>query len=335
MGPRASFTLASLMASFQPRLGLPLLTPTLLMGLGVPQDDHTAAINLVNMCSGIASRIRNAAKRQRLASQAIDNGAEAAMSEAIPDQDSDNESVRQLSLSQPAMKRSERMLDLKNPEHAQLIAGAPKAGPEYYDSDADEIPGDIKGIKKSHLFRNVSWGAYATSTTNDDEFTTHPEFTQFVPGRFELLADGTVADQKRKLVIKLKDATGNKKVFQNPPPRDWTNQEALTALNKRTVQQIRRCTNVRFREPVEAYLPVERRWILANLKDGKPIKGWKAFVAAFNKEFDGRVVEGSLAARQARTHSSLTKEVERFGKDWYAKGRVPVLAKKEKKGKKE
>ena len=88
---------------------------------------------------------------------------------------------------QPLMKRSERMLDPKNPEHATLIASAVKAGLEYYDSDAENQPGDIKGLKKSHLFRNVSWGAYATSTANDDEFPTRPEFTQFVPRRIKRL----------------------------------------------------------------------------------------------------------------------------------------------------
>ncbi|KAF2025792.1 hypothetical protein EK21DRAFT_32519, partial [Setomelanomma holmii] len=279
----------------------------------------------------VPPKTRNTSKRQKTSHMPHNDDDEEAMFDAGHESDSDNESFEQLSLMQPTMKRSDRMLNTKNPEHAQLVANATKVGSEYYDSDADDIPGDIKGIKKSHLFRNVAWGSYATDTTNNDDFPTLPEFTQFIPGRFELLPDGTVADQKAKLVIKLTDEHGKKRIFTNPPPRDWNNQEALTALNKRTVQQIRRCTKVRFREPVEAYLDVERRWILANLKDGKPKDGWKAFVKAFNDRFEGKVVQGSKALRQARSHSSLTKEVERFGKDFYAKGLVPVVSKKEKK----
>tara|TARA_R110002003_G_scaffold284_4_gene18284 strand:+ start:86 stop:2128 length:2043 start_codon:yes stop_codon:yes gene_type:complete len=296
---------------------------------------HTSRRTLQTKSTMIPPKTRNTSKRQKTSQKPRDAENEEVMFDAGHESDSDNESVQQLSLMQPVMKRSDRILDPKNAEHARLIATATKVGKEYYDSDADDLPGDIKGIKKSHLFRNVAWGAYATSSSNDDEFAALPEFTQFVPGRFERLPDGTVADQKAKLVIKLVDEAGKKRIFANPPPRDWQNQEALTALNKRTVQQIRRCTRVRFREAVEAYLPAERRWILANLLDGKPKDGWKAFVKAFNQQFEGKVVPGSSAPRPGRSHSSLTKEVERFAKDFYAKGCVPVVRKKEKKPKKE
>src|SRR5690242_18186714 len=47
-------------------------------------------------------------------------------------------------LSSNILKRSERILDPTNAEHAKLIAAASKAGPEYYDSDADELPGNVK-----------------------------------------------------------------------------------------------------------------------------------------------------------------------------------------------
>jgi hypothetical protein len=85
------------------------------------------------------------------------------------------------------MKRSKRMLDGTNPEHAQLVAATTKAGADYYDSDADGLPGPIKGIAKSHLFRNVTWGVYATNKSNDADFPTSPCFRQSVPGRFERL----------------------------------------------------------------------------------------------------------------------------------------------------
>lgn len=229
----------------------------------------------------------------------------------------------------PTMKRARRILDPNQVGHAALVASATKAGTEYYDSDAEDVAGDVKDTTKPELFRNVAWGTYATSYDNDSDFQASPDFTQFVPGRFELLPNGTVRDQKYKLVVKLLDKNGKKRIFANPPPRDWTSQEAITALNKRTVQQIRRNTNVRFREVVQAYVIEERQWILANLTAGKPTKGWKAFVKAFNQTFGGKVLVGTAGARPFRSHSSLTKEVERFGADFYMKGRVPVPGKKE------
>jgi hypothetical protein len=133
-----------------------------------------------------------------------------------------------------------------------------------------------------------------------------------------------VSDQKAKLGIKLLDNAGRKRIFTNPPPRDWNNQEAISALNKRTVQQIRRNTCVRFRDVVHAYVQAERRWILANLVNGKPEVGWRDFVKQFNAQFEGKVVEGATGPRPFRSVSSLTKEVERFGPMWYAKGLVPL-----------
>lgn len=148
--------------------------------------------------------------------------------------------------------------------------------------------------------------------------------TQFVPGRFERLPNNTAYDQKHKLIVRLTDTQHRQRIFTNPPPLDWNNQEAITALNKRTVQQIRRNTSVRFREVVEPYVELERQWILAHLTDGKPTSGWKSFVDGFNKEFEGKLVPGAKGERPKRSHSSLTKEVERFG-SLYAKGKVPRL----------
>jgi hypothetical protein len=233
-----------------------------------------------------------------------------------------------ITLITPTMKRNERMLDPTNPAHAPLIAAATKAGAEYYDSDDSDVAGDVKDTKKPGLFRSVKWGSYATDRSRDSEFVAEPEFTQFVPGRFELLPDGTLRDQKEKLIVKLLDKAGRKRIFANPPPRDWSSQEAITALNKRTVQQIRRNTNVRFRGVVRAYVDEERRWLLAHLTNGKPTSGWKAFVEEFNQTFEGQKVLGTAGTRPYRSHSSLTKEVERFGADFYAKGLVPVTAKR-------
>jgi hypothetical protein len=226
----------------------------------------------------------------------------------------------------PTVKRNKRVLNPKKVGHAALIATATKAGTEYYDSDADDVAGDVKDTTKPELFRNVAWGVHATSYDNEDDFQAQPHFTQFVPGRFELLPDGTVRDQKHKLVVKLLDKNGKKRIFANPPPRDWASQAAITALNKRTVQQIRRNTSVRFREVVQAYVAEERQWILAKLTAGKPTKGWKAFVEAFNNAFGGKILAGTAGARPFRSHSSLNKEVERVRADFYMKGRVPVPA---------
>ncbi|KAL1594816.1 hypothetical protein SLS59_008629 [Nothophoma quercina] len=239
----------------------------------------------------------------------------------------------QLVLYSNVLKRSERILDPANPEHARLIAAAPKAGSEYYDSDADDLPGSVKDTNKPHLFRNVKWGSLATDHSNPTDFTTEPEFTQFVPGRYELLPSGIASDQKRKLIIKLTDKQHRQRIFLNPPPCDWNNQEAITTLNKRTVQQIRRNTPVRFREVVEPYVKEEREWILAHLTDGKPTGGWKRFVKEFNRAFEGRVLEVGGVRRPERSHSSLTKEVERFGK-MYARGVVPKTVVQAKGGKK-
>lgn len=254
------------------------------------------------------------------------------ISKDIYDTDSEIETPKpSLSVINPATNRNKRIFNPSDPIHASLIAAATKAGPEYYDSDASSEPGDVKSTTKPHLFRNVRWGSFATSYDDDANFSREPDFTQFVPGRFEVRPDGSVSDQKAKLVIKLLDHNGDKRIFANPPPRDWASQAAISTLNKRSVQQIRRHTHVRFREVVTPYVEEERAWILANLTAGKPTKGWKAFVGEFNKRFEGKVVKGVQGERPARTHSSLTKEVERFGPKFYALGEVPFLAKKEKK----
>lgn len=43
--------------------------------------------------------------------------------------------------------------------------------------------------------------------------------------------------------------------------------------------------------------------------------------------FEGKVVQGDQGPRPGRSHSSLTKEVERFGAEFYSKGLVPGGAK--------
>ncbi|KAF2844777.1 hypothetical protein T440DRAFT_523234 [Plenodomus tracheiphilus IPT5] len=285
---------------------------------------HTAE-SVTTQHNSSASSLRG--KRTKVAHSVVSKDEDDAMFDAGDEGDSISEDAGpSFSLLTPALKRRNRILNASYAPHAQLVANSTKAGPEYYDSDAEDAPGEAKDTGKPHLFRNVTWGVYATDYTNDADFVKEPEFTQFVPGRFELLPDGTVSDQKAKLVIKILDKSGRKRIFANPPPRDWNNQEAVTALNKRTVQQIRRNTNVRFREVVRAYVPEERRWILANLTAGKPSQGWKVFVEEFNKRFEGKVVTGANGTRPYRSHSSLTKEVERFGPDFYAKGLVPAPA---------
>jgi len=232
----------------------------------------------------------------------------------------------EVTLMLPSMKRKDRIVDPSNPKDAALIAAATKAGAEIYDSDLEDLPNaELKGVKRRQLFRNVNWGSAATDFANDGTFSKNPAFTQFVPGRWERQPDGTVADQKCKLLVKLTDLSGEKRIFANPPPADWASQEAITILNKRTVQQIRRNTETRFREVVVPYVLEERRWIVANLQHGKPAGPWDAFVVAFNKQFEGRVVAGSSEPRPARTISSLCKEVERFGAR-YSKGLVPAMA---------
>lgn len=240
---------------------------------------------------------------------------------------SGTEELTSLILMQPSMKRKNRIVDPEKDADAALIAAAVKDGSEIYNSDAEDLTGNPKHTKQTHLFRNVQWGPAATDMTGD--FPTKPEFSQFVPGRWERMPDGSIADQKHKLIVKLTDKHGQKRIFTNPPPRNWNNQEAITILNKRTVQQIRRNTDVRFREVVEPYIEAERSWILANLSNGKPMHGWEKFVNAFNRQFAGRTLDDVPGRRPERSQSSLTKEVERFGEKFYKKGLVPVPAEKE------
>lgn len=225
------------------------------------------------------------------------------------------------------IKRAQRIIDPENAADAILITSASRAGPDYYDSDADDLPGPIKGMKDTaNHFRNVKWGVYATDKSNNADFPAIPTFRTFVPGRFERLADGTAFDQKHKLIVKLTDTKGTKHIYANPPPRDWSNQDAITALNKKTVQQIRRNTEVKFRAPVIEYVEVERVWILAHLKDGAPEHSWTRFVGDFNKQFAGKSVQGVEDPRPTRSQSSLSKEVS-GRKEFYGKGIVPVLGK--------
>lgn len=235
-----------------------------------------------------------------------------------------------IKLIQPAMARKSRIVNPADPGDAALIAASTKASDDIYMSDTatDERTTDPN---KPSLYKRVVWGPEATDVDYPgSEFPTDPAFTQFVPGRWERLPDGTLRDQKAKLVVKLTDKTGTKRIFLNPPPRDWDDQEAITALNKRTVQQIRRNTAVRFRGVVKAYVDEERQWILNNLKDGKTPAGWKAFVKDFNAQFAGKTLAGVDGVRPERTHSSLTKEVERFGPAFYSKGNLPVAGGKKK-----
>ncbi|KAF2791941.1 hypothetical protein K505DRAFT_247767 [Melanomma pulvis-pyrius CBS 109.77] len=229
----------------------------------------------------------------------------------------------QLFLVNPVMKRMKRIVDPSNPRDAGLIRQATKAGPEYYDSEADDLPGEVQSVKHPEWYRNVKWGPIASDYTHFQQSEPH---VQFVPGRWEHQPDGTVRDQKHKLLVKFVDNNGKQKIFTNPPPKDWNHQEALTALNKRIAQQWRRSTNYRFRPVVCAYVREERVWISKNLNDeGKPTDGWKSFVDAFNAAFHNKMLSGQDDPRPLRSQSSLTKEIERFSAVYKA-GRIPVPA---------
>lgn len=214
-----------------------------------------------------------------------------------------------------------RTVDPTNSSDALLILSTPKAGSDIYNSDDEDLAGSID---KHNLLRNVRWGPSAFDFSSSTDFPSEPDFQQFVPGRFERLPDGTLRDQKHKLLVKMTTKDGRKLIFRNPPPKDWNSQKAMTALNKRISQQIRRNTDVRFREEVEPYVHEERVWICENLVGGKPKGKWEAFVEAFNGKFAGKMIEGYESVRPMRTHSSLTKEIERFGEEFYKVGKVPV-----------
>lgn len=97
------------------------------------------------------------------------------MFDAADERETDSPRSSPTVLFSTSLKRSERMLDPQNPEHAILIAAAPKAGSEYYDSDAEDLPGPVKDTTKPYLFRNVKWGALATDYSDPTAFPTEPE----------------------------------------------------------------------------------------------------------------------------------------------------------------
>lgn len=229
------------------------------------------------------------------------------------------------------MKRFRKILNKNDPNDKALIEAAEKAPRTIYDTDGELEDGEIgHNIAQPDKFLNVKWGEDAY-IKDDSDFEENLPFSQFVPGRFERMPDGTARDQKWKLLVKLVTKDGQKKIFRNHPPKDWEDQEAISALNKRTVQQIRRNTKYRSRPVVHRYIHEEREWILQNLnKQGKPKKDWKLFISEFNKMFAGKTFGDDPEPRPARTGSSLTKEVERF-REIYTKGQVPVPVEKPKK----
>lgn len=237
----------------------------------------------------------------------------------------DSPSVEDRILVEPTMTTKQRVVD--EVKDAALISTSQKASKDIYDSDAEDDPAVLTSVKHPEWYRNVKWGSAAylgSGYYKEDEPFEATTFTQFVPGRWERMPDGTLRDQKEKCIIKLVNKDGKRMIFRNAPPKDWNHQPSLTAMNKRSVQQIRRNTKVRFRAVVTPYVQAEREWILKNLdKQSKPIKGWTRFVHEFNSAFAGKVVEGSDEPRHARSKSSLTKEVERFAKEFYSKGNIP------------
>ncbi|KAJ4359508.1 uncharacterized protein N0V89_000063 [Didymosphaeria variabile] len=291
---------------------------------GYTKDELDVALTLASMKDGPPAR-----KRVK------STPAPSSQKMRIPDAESDGRDATEsvgagadgIILKATQATRKQRIVDPTHPADALMILATSKAGFDIYDSDAESVAGDVSTSvsTKPELFRNVTWGPAANDTSNDAAFPTEPSFDQFVPGRWERLPDGTIRDQKHKLIVRLTSKDGRKMLFKNPPPKDWNDQKAITCLNKRVSQQIRRNTAVRFRLEVESYVHEERVWINEHLTNGKPGNGWKAFVEEFNEQFAGEMLEGCEGVRPTRTHSSLTKEVERFGKEFYAQGKVPVL----------
>jgi hypothetical protein len=226
--------------------------------------------------------------------------------------------------------RYKRIVKEDDPKNAELIAKAiadgKMAGDEVYDTDGEDDPNTInKNVKNPEWYQPVRWGE---KTFDTEDATWNPtvleEFTNFVPGRWEHMPNGEVRDQKHKCIIKLVDLNGKKVTFHNNPPKDWSDQKAISALSKRVVQQIRRNTNYRFRDVVTPYLPEERKWILTQLNVGKPKKGFRAFRADFNKQFAGKKLAGDDSVRPYRSESSLQKELDGRKED-YKNGHIPVL----------
>jgi hypothetical protein len=218
-------------------------------------------------------------------------------------------------------------IDPADVNNAKLIATTSRARADHYDSDADGLP-VMKNPKD--LFRDVRWRDHTTEKSNDDDFPASLAFRAFIPGRFERLANGTAFDLKRKLIVKLTDIKGNKCIYANLPPRDWINQDAIAALNKKMLQLIRRNTAFKLRARVVDYVGVERALIPAHLNNGKPAHGWKRCADDFDKQFAGKVVPCAERLRPARSQGSLSEEVS-GRKEFDGKSVIPVMHKTVKK----
>jgi hypothetical protein len=223
------------------------------------------------------------------------------------------------------MERKRRILDPSNEADAALIASAPKAGAEYYDSDEDVDPGP------NDLFRDVHWGALANDFSDNEAFPSEPSFRYFVPGRFERLEDGSASDQKHKLIVRLTNTNGRKVIYCNLPPRDWNNQKAISGLNQSVSGLYRRNTDAKLCTRVP-YTEAERDWILTNLTNGKPPHGWKQFAEDYNNQFAGKVILGDDNSRPRRSTPGLKQAVSRWGERSHAKGVMPIAQKPSRKG---
>jgi hypothetical protein len=229
------------------------------------------------------------------------------------------------------MNGSDRALNPKDEELARRTNTVTWAGADYYDDDlTKDLSGNIEGLKMPDLFRNVAWGPYTTNKSNDTEFPTSPTFRKLVPGRLARRPDGSIIDQKSKLVVKLTDAYGRKRIFTSPPPRDWRNERAISILNKRIAYQIRRSTEVERRAHWSEYTVVERTWIRDNLIAGQPPNGYTLLATEFNKRFADKILEKGTHPRPTRTRLALRREVVRYRPDFYSKGLVPMVFKKAK-----
>ncbi|KAL9094207.1 MAG: hypothetical protein Q9165_003622 [Trypethelium subeluteriae] len=91
---------------------------------------------------------------------------------------------------------------------------------------------------------------------------------------------------------------------------DWCSRASINSLNKWKAQILRRCTGKNVRKSITPYLKRERDWIQAYRRKHSGLSDTD-LADAFNKEFAGKVVDGSSSPRPMRSRASIQSDLAR------------------------
>ncbi|KAL9065043.1 MAG: hypothetical protein Q9157_007616 [Trypethelium eluteriae] len=92
---------------------------------------------------------------------------------------------------------------------------------------------------------------------------------------------------------------------------DWSSRACINSLNKWKAQVLRRCTGKNVRKTITPYLRRERDWIQAYRREH--LRHSDTDLAdAFNKEFAGKIIDGSSSPRPTRSRASIQSDLARI-----------------------